>query len=348
MSLAAIAGLMQATLRSGVHVERHLAEVETAQQILAGMPGRDELRDGSSSGEMAGHAWRIDATPFRSGNSGRALGLDPGKGGAHRARTRRRLVQHRHDPSRQVPRGMKPRRLRRGARGPGTSGFTLFEALVSVALMGFIALSLGEVTGQWLPSWHRGFGHVQQLELLDVGLQRIVEDLEAAEFVTPDSQSKYQLFVGDAAAVTLVRAAVGPDAPPQLEFVRLAEASDARGVAMVRSRAPFIPGQLTSQAGFADPVALVRAPFRISFAFAGADRVWKDTWRDSPILPTAVRVRVCDAASGRILDGFDRDASACRSARRMRRPEVRPTMSGGRRGRRMSRDPRPRRQGSDL
>ena len=64
-TLAAIGSLMNATLRSGVHLERHFAEVETAQQIIAGLPGPDELRDGSSSGEMAGHVWRLDATPYR-------------------------------------------------------------------------------------------------------------------------------------------------------------------------------------------------------------------------------------------------------------------------------------------
>ena len=61
-TLAAIGSLMNATLRSGVHLERHFAEVEIAQQIIA---GPDELRDGSSSGEMAGHVLRLDATPYR-------------------------------------------------------------------------------------------------------------------------------------------------------------------------------------------------------------------------------------------------------------------------------------------
>lgn len=65
MSLAAIGRLANATSRSGVHVERHLAEVETARQIIAGLPSRDEIRDGVMSGEMAGHGWRLAAEPFR-------------------------------------------------------------------------------------------------------------------------------------------------------------------------------------------------------------------------------------------------------------------------------------------
>ena len=49
---------------------------------------------------------------------------------------------------------------------PGSAGFTLFEALVSVALMSLIVASLSAVTGQWVPNWHRGFGNVQRFEFL--------------------------------------------------------------------------------------------------------------------------------------------------------------------------------------
>jgi general secretion pathway protein I len=65
MSLTAIGNLANATLRSGVYVGRHLAEVETAQMILTGLPGRGELREGVMSGAMAGHAWRLEVAPFR-------------------------------------------------------------------------------------------------------------------------------------------------------------------------------------------------------------------------------------------------------------------------------------------
>lgn len=64
ISLAAIGSLTSATLRSGVHVERHLSEMETTQAIVAGMPLRNQIGDGALSGEIAGHRWRIDAEPF--------------------------------------------------------------------------------------------------------------------------------------------------------------------------------------------------------------------------------------------------------------------------------------------
>ena len=62
--LSAIGGLSASSLRTGRYVERHLAEIENAQQVLAGLPGRGELANRTLSGEMAGFQWRLDAAPF--------------------------------------------------------------------------------------------------------------------------------------------------------------------------------------------------------------------------------------------------------------------------------------------
>ncbi|KAH2809787.1 hypothetical protein KXV85_005626, partial [Aspergillus fumigatus] len=49
-------------------------------------------------------------------------------------------------------------------------------------------------------------------------------------------------------------------------------------------RAPFAPlvgdsAVLASRVAFSDPVVLLREPYRIVFAYAGADGVWKNSWR---------------------------------------------------------------------
>jgi hypothetical protein len=68
-------------------------------------------------------------------------------------------------------------------------------------------------------------------------------------------------------------------APARLEIVRIAEIEDGRGFAIVLARRPFAPSPAgIAPAGFEDPVVLVRAPFRVSFAYAGADRTWRDAW----------------------------------------------------------------------
>ncbi len=117
-------------------------------------------------------------------------------------------------------------------------------------------------------------------------------DLEAAEFVTPNSASRAPIFLG---AVMFVRVANAPGIAPRLEFVKLAETADERGFALVRSHAPFKPldpdRPFEQQLYFADPVVLIRAPFRVSFAFAGADRLWQASWRDPALLPSAAHAR---------------------------------------------------------
>lgn len=64
ISLAAIANLSNETLRSSLYVDRRLAVVESAQQIIAGFPGRDQLVDGALNGETAGQRWSLAVAPF--------------------------------------------------------------------------------------------------------------------------------------------------------------------------------------------------------------------------------------------------------------------------------------------
>lgn len=185
----------------------------------------------------------------------------------------------------------------------GEAGFSLIEALVATALMGAILASLAIITAQWLPNWNRGGARLQRGELLALALDRVTADLAAAEFITPDRLTNRPLFEGAELAVTFVRSAIGPNAKPGLEIVRLAETADRQGPVTVRSRAPYAPFAtgVSSQVDFTDPIVLLRAPYRLSFAYAGRDDVWMDTWRNAGELPATVRLTVRDTTTGRTL-----------------------------------------------
>ena len=190
-----------------------------------------------------------------------------------------------------------------GGRDAGTAGFTLIEALIATALMVAILAALATITAQWLPNWNRSFVRVQRMELTSIGLERIVADLAAAQFVPAHSEAKGPLFDGEELSVTFVRSAIGPNAQPGLQIVRIGETADARGLAVIRTAAPFAPvapGGVVRPL-WLDPVVLKRAPYRVSFAYAGADRVWREGWHDRADLPRAVRVQVRDARSEQIL-----------------------------------------------
>jgi general secretion pathway protein J len=182
------------------------------------------------------------------------------------------------------------------------AGFTLIEVLMATLLMTVILGALATVTAQWLPNWNRGMARVQRAERLAIGLERIAADLSVAEMLPINADAKTPLFEGAELSVTFVRTAVGPNTRPGLEIIRLIEKADAQGLALVRERAPFTPMPADAQVRFADQVVLIRAPFRVSFSYAGPDQVWQTSWRGQKQLPDMIRINVRDIATGQVLN----------------------------------------------
>jgi general secretion pathway protein I len=63
ISVVAIGSLMATTVRAMRSIDQRFAMVETARAIETGLPDRDALT-GSLSGDLAGHRWRVDVSPF--------------------------------------------------------------------------------------------------------------------------------------------------------------------------------------------------------------------------------------------------------------------------------------------
>ncbi len=187
----------------------------------------------------------------------------------------------------------------------GEAGFTLIEALVALALTGLVLSALATLTAQFLPNWNRGIDRIQNSELIGISMQRIAADLAAAEFVPANRETRKPLFEGAALSVTFVRTALGPNAGLGLDVVRIGETTDQGHLLTVRSRAEFAPVPRgvspLEQIHLSDPVVLLRSPLRLSFAYAGPDRVFRDEWRDADELPSAIRLTVRDAVSEKVL-----------------------------------------------
>ena len=147
-----------------------------------------------------------------------------------------------------------------------TDGFSLLEAIAAVALTATIILGLTTITGLWLPNWRRGFADLQRVDLVGLGLDRLLEDLSVAEYVTSWGDAPGPFFEGDPTSVTFVRSAIGPNSGPQLDVVRIAQSSDERGPALIRSHSKFSPivhGRPAQPYAFTDPVALIRRRFKL-------------------------------------------------------------------------------------
>jgi general secretion pathway protein J len=183
----------------------------------------------------------------------------------------------------------------------GEAGFTLIEVLLATLLMTVILAGLATITAQWLPNWNRGMARVQRAEKLAIGLERVAADLSVAEMIPANGDTRTPLFEGNELSVSFVRTAVGPNTKPGLEIIRFIEKADAQGLALVRERASFAPMPPDAQVRFADQVVLIRAPFRVSFSYAGADRVWQPTWRGQMQLPEMIRITVRDGSTGHVL-----------------------------------------------
>ena len=202
------------------------------------------------------------------------------------------------------------------------AGFTLIEALLATALMGAILAALATITAQWLPNWNRGFARVQRAELLPLGLDRLVADLAAAEFIAAGRDLR-QADVRRRPSCPSRSCArrSGPNTRPGLgDRAHRRDRRASRDRLLVRTRAPFVPFTANERAAarFADPVVLVRSPYRVTFAYAGADRVWQ---RYMARLGSIAARRARDGARRRDrahARSLDRDAGACAGAGRMR------------------------------
>jgi general secretion pathway protein J len=184
----------------------------------------------------------------------------------------------------------------------GEAGFSLIETLAALALTGLVLSSLATITAQWLPAWSRGFDRIQRTEMLGLALRRIGDDLAAAEFVSANREARRPLFEGSELAVTFVRSAIGPNVARGLDVVRIGETANGRDLLVLRSRTRFAPSPVGSPPSDylhpGDPVVLLGPPFRLSFAYADRDLVWKPVWHDANRLPAAIRLTVHDATRG--------------------------------------------------
>jgi general secretion pathway protein J len=192
----------------------------------------------------------------------------------------------------------------RAHRRTGEAGFTLIESLVALALTGLVLSALANLTAQWLPNWNRGLDRIQRSEMIGITLQRIADDLAAAEYVPVGGSDTKPLFAGSEQSVTFVRTSIGPNAGPGLDVVHLGETTDRDGLTTVRSRTsfrPMPPESAAEQLHFSEPVLLLRAPYRLSFAYAADDQAWQSSWRNSDKLPAKIKVTVRDTKSARAI-----------------------------------------------
>ena len=177
-------------------------------------------------------------------------------------------------------------------------GFTLVEAVLALVLATLLFGGMALYTGSWVRQWQgiveRGGRH----DTVAVVLDRIVEDLEAAQPVLVETPRGARVeFEGAPDSVVFLRPALGFDARAGLDRITYLNAQTADGGAITRARRDHgspgggNPGGNGFDRGGED-LPLMRGAARLRFSYAGEDGALSPAWDDPRSLPVLIRVEI--------------------------------------------------------
>jgi general secretion pathway protein I len=64
ISLVSIGSVMGTSIRGARALDRHVALLDAARAVEAGLPDRAQLGPGDLSGDFSGNRWRVNVSPF--------------------------------------------------------------------------------------------------------------------------------------------------------------------------------------------------------------------------------------------------------------------------------------------
>ena len=180
-------------------------------------------------------------------------------------------------------------------KGP-TAGFTLFEAMIATALIAMILAPLRPLRRNGCrigTGVQTGFNAMSTSQLVWNGLaptsplRSTFRRIETQRCHSLRWATRNNFYSNWAWAECRIRAG---------NRANCRSSQRPKGPAVVRSRLPFSPATTANRQSlqFADPVVLLRIPYRLSFAYAGRDRIWRDEWRSNAHLPQAIKVTLHD------------------------------------------------------
>ncbi len=170
------------------------------------------------------------------------------------------------------------------------AGFTMIEALASLVLATMLFGGLALYTGTWLRNWQDMIARSGQEDTVAVVLDRMVEDLEAAQPGYSGSAGVSTIrFTGRADTVTFVRPALGYEPRAGMDDVTYAMGKAGADDALIRARRD------QSTVGGED-LPLVRGDLKLAFSYAGADGALNPEWADTSRMPSVVRIEISGAS----------------------------------------------------
>lgn len=173
------------------------------------------------------------------------------------------------------------------------AGFTLLEALVSLAIASVILSGIAMVAAQVLRNWDRGSTTIAAMEMLTTGLARLGTDLSLALPVRPPgSEDSKILFQGEETKLMFVAATGFGAGNRGVELLTVEVVPDGEGIALVRKR-----GTVASLGSMqTDPVVLLRGRATPRFAYRDEAGVRTPVWAGRSKLPASVEIEILGAS----------------------------------------------------
>jgi type II secretory pathway component PulJ len=169
------------------------------------------------------------------------------------------------------------------------AGFSLLEAIVSLALTALVMAAAGSVVNSWLPSWMHGFHRMQSTNTTAIALERLSSDLAAATFAPSSLATPDPLFEGSPTALTFVTRSLNPNSSGGLQVVRWSVAASDGGYRLLRAAAEYSPLYRARQSTvFTQAVLVLRSRDPLKFAYRGENGIQTTRWTSQPQLPTTV------------------------------------------------------------
>jgi len=167
------------------------------------------------------------------------------------------------------------------------AGFTLIEALASLVLATMLFGGLALYTGTWLRQWQGMIARGGQEDTVAVILDRMVEDLEAAQPGYSNTEGVAAVrFTGRANEVTFVRPALGYEPRAGLDDITYSMGRAGTDGALIRARRDFM------MSGGGEDLPLVRGDLKLSFSYAGPDGALSPEWTSNNRMPSFVRIEI--------------------------------------------------------
>lgn len=167
-------------------------------------------------------------------------------------------------------------------------GFTLVEAVLALVLATLLFGGIALYTGSWARQWQRIVERGGRHDTVAVVLDRIVEDLEAAQPVLVETPQGASVgFEGAPDSVVFLRPALGFDARAGLDRITYVNTQMAGEAAITRLRRDY--GGL-DRGG--EDLPLMRGAARLRFSYADENGALSSTWNDPRVLPALIRVEI--------------------------------------------------------